>query len=199
MKILKAIFLSIFFLTLTFSSPTTIYAETCAECHAACQDNPANTPLQIQRINSCKQYCNQNNALCISGGGISIGGGSGSGSGGNNGGSGGGQVSTNIESHLNQTGLFKFTSLGGFLKNFIQIALALGSIASLIWVFWGGIEFIMSGGNQDKAKAAKEKITQALFGLATLASLWILWRIITYFLGISSSAQGPFNIQIPSP
>lgn len=58
---------------------------------------------------------------------------------------------------------------------------------------------ITGGGNQEKTKGAKEKISQAIFGLAALATIWILWRIVTYFLGISPSAQGTFRINIPSP
>ena len=190
MKLFRSILISITLFFLTLTSPLAVYGS-CSDCYAACENNPANTPEQIQRINSCKQYCNDFDTRC--------GGNSNGGSGSNGGIGSGGSLSTDIESQLDKGSFFKFDSLGGFLQNFIQLALGLGSIATLVWVFWGGIEFIMSGGNQDRTKSAKEKITQALFGLATLATLWVLWRLVIYFLGISSSAQGPFNISIPSP
>lgn len=108
-------------------------------------------------------------------------------------------VSTNIEKQLDKSTFFKFDSIGGFLQNLTEAALALGSVASLVWVFWGGVEYLTAGGNQEQTKNAKAKISQAIFGLAALASIWAIWRLITYFLGLSSSLQGPIQFKIPKP
>ena len=104
---------------------------------------------------------------------------------------------TPIEPELNN--FFKITSFGVFIKNFLQIIIALGAIAAFAYLLWGGIEYIISGGNQDRTKSAKDKITSALTGLILLAIVWALWRLITYFLGLSPSAQGPFETILPSP
>lgn len=106
-------------------------------------------------------------------------------------------ISTDIASPSEP--FFKFKSIDKFFPNFIQVALALGSLLALVWLIWGGIEFIMSGGNKEKTKGSSEKITQAIFGLAALAAAWILWRIVVYFLGISGSAKGTFKIDVPAP
>lgn len=104
---------------------------------------------------------------------------------------------TNIESEVG--GFFQIESIGDFLHNFIQVVMVIASISTLFYLFWGGIEYLTSGGEQDKAKSAKSKITQAIVGLAITAAVWVFWRLITYFLGVSTSSQGTFNVQIPSP
>lgn len=104
---------------------------------------------------------------------------------------------TNIESQAK--GFFKFQSIDEFIPNLLQVALIAGSIVSLIYLLVGGIEYIMSGGNQERAKTAKSMISSAVTGLVLLAIVWVLWRIINYFLGISGSVSGPIKFKIPTP
>jgi len=106
---------------------------------------------------------------------------------------------TNIERQINSSNFFKFNSLGKFIKNFIQVAFVFAALLSLTWLIWGGIEFITSGGNQDRTKSAKDKITSALFGLGIVAVTWAIWRLVIYFFGLSSTASGPLRLTIPKP
>jgi len=106
---------------------------------------------------------------------------------------------TDIEREINRSNFFKFDSLGDFIKNFIQVAFAFGALLSFAWLIWGGIEYIISGGNQDRTKSAKDKITSALFGLGIIAVAWAIWRLVIYFFGLSPTASGPLNLTIPSP
>jgi len=106
---------------------------------------------------------------------------------------------TNIERQINRSDFFKFTSLGQFVYNLIRITIGLGAILSFAWLIWGGIEYIVSGGNQEQLKSAKDKISSALIGLAILASVWTLWRLVIYFFGLSPTTQGPIEIEIPTP
>jgi hypothetical protein len=108
-------------------------------------------------------------------------------------------ITTNIESEVKKTGFFKFDSIGEFVVNLFQVALIIGSIMTFVYLIWGGIQWITSGGNQEAAKGAKEKITDAIAGLAMLAAVWVIWRLIIYFVGISPSPSGPFNIKLPQP
>jgi hypothetical protein len=108
-------------------------------------------------------------------------------------------ITTNIDSEVSRTGFFKFDSIGEFVVNLFQVALILGSIMTFAFLVWGGIQWITSGGNQEAAKGAKEKITDAIMGLALLSVVWVIWRLVIYFLGISSSVSGPFNIKLPTP
>lgn len=108
-------------------------------------------------------------------------------------------VSTNIDAEVRRSGFFKFESVGDFVVNIFQVALILGSVMTFLYLVWGGIQWITSGGNQEAAKSAKEKITDAIAGLALLAAVWVIWRLIIYFLGISPSVSGPFDIRLPQP
>jgi len=106
---------------------------------------------------------------------------------------------TNIDREVSRGNFFKFDSLGDFVVNLFQVALIMGSIMTFFYLIWGGIQWITSGGNQEAAKGAKEKITDAVIGLAFLAAVWIIWRLIIYFLGITASVSGPFNLRLPQP
>lgn len=106
---------------------------------------------------------------------------------------------TNIDREVSRGNFFKFDSIGDFVANLFQVALIMGSIMTFFYLIWGGIQWITSGGNQEAAKGAKEKITDAVMGLALLAAVWIIWRLIIYFLGITSSVSGPFNLKLPQP
>ena len=108
-------------------------------------------------------------------------------------------VSTNIDQEVRKSGFFKFDSLGEFVVNLFQVALILGAVMTFVYLLWGGIQWITSGGNQEAAKSAKEKITDAITGLALLAAVWVIWRLIIYFLGITTSVRGPFNLRLPQP
>ena len=85
------------------------------------------------------------------------------------------------------------------LSGLIQVAMIIAAILTFAFLVWGGIQWITSGGNQEAAKGAKEKITDAIFGLAFLAAVWVIWRLIVYFLGITPTASGPFNLKLPQP
>ncbi len=104
---------------------------------------------------------------------------------------------TNIDASANS--LFPITTLDQFLPKLLQVALILGSVFTLIWLIWGGLEFILSGSDPERSKSAKNKMTQAVIGLAFLASIWVIWRLVTYFLGISPSPSGSFQLNVPTP
>lgn len=108
-------------------------------------------------------------------------------------------VTTDIGSQVRSFGFFKFDSLGQFLFNLLQIVLIIGSLSALAFLIMGGIEFITSGGNQERTKSAKDKIQNALFGLALLAAVWIIWRLIIFFFGLSQTIQGPVKFNLKGP
>ena len=106
-------------------------------------------------------------------------------------------ISTNINQQV--SGWFKIPSFGRFIYSLIQVALAFGAIATLIWFLWGGIEYIVSEGDQERIKTAKNKISHAVIGLVILATTWVIWRLILYFLGFTTGTGGRINLPIIGP
>ena len=115
----------------------------------------------------------------------------------NGGGGSSGGISTNIDAQTK--GFFAYQSFDKFLPNLLQLALILGAVAAFAFLIWGAIDYIISGGNQERVKTAKTMIGNALAGLAILAAVWVIWRLITYFLGLSPTIKGPFDIKLPTP
>jgi len=104
---------------------------------------------------------------------------------------------TDIDSQV--SGFFAIKSIDAFLPNLIQVIFFIGALTALLFLFWGGISYITSGGDKEATKSAREKITNAVIGLAILAVVWVLWGLITYFLGLTPNLRGPFRINIPTP
>lgn len=76
------------------------------------------------------------------------------------------------------------SDLGTFItKSFSGIILVAG-VATFLYMIYGGVEWITSGGEKGKLEEAKQKITQAIVGLTIVASAWAVFKLIDYFFGI---------------
>ena len=76
------------------------------------------------------------------------------------------------------------TDLGEFISNTFSAIIIVAGIAAFLYMIYGGIEWVMSGGEKDKLNDAKAKITQAIVGLAVVASAWAIFKLVDYFFGI---------------
>ena len=83
--------------------------------------------------------------------------------------------------------------IGQLLSAGIQVALIIAAILAFAFLVWGGIQWIVSGGDKTNTQAARDRITMALVGLGIVAAAWALMKIIGYFFGIDV-----FNFNIPS-
>lgn len=59
-----------------------------------------------------------------------------------------------------------------------------GGLAFLMYLIWGGIEWITAGGDEQKVKKARSKITQGLIGLAVLAGSYVITLFLQSAIGI---------------
>lgn len=80
------------------------------------------------------------------------------------------------------------SDLGTFITRVFSAIMIVGGIATFIYLAYGGIQWVTSGGEKDKVKDAREKITQAIIGLAILASAWAIFKLVDYFFGIGITA-----------
>lgn len=65
-----------------------------------------------------------------------------------------------------------------------QTIILVGGLAFLLFFLWGGLEWIMAGGDKGKLETAKGKITQGLIGLAILAASYVIIKFIETALGM---------------
>jgi len=91
-----------------------------------------------------------------------------------------------IETNIQQEALkyFKIKDLGLFISRIISTTIIIAAILSLIFLLWGGLNWIMSQGEKAKYEEARNRITAALAGLALIVVVWLLWRLGLYFLGV---------------
>lgn len=60
-------------------------------------------------------------------------------------------------------------------------------VAALIFFFmlvWGGVKYIMSGGDKAQTESARGQITAALIGLVIVFAAWAIINLVNLFFGI---------------
>lgn len=82
-------------------------------------------------------------------------------------------------------------SLGDLIGNTVGFGIVIGAVFALIWLLLGGITWITSSGDKAKLEEARDRITQAIIGLAIVMSVWAIWTLVTSrFFGLNLSG-GP--------
>lgn len=77
------------------------------------------------------------------------------------------------------------TNIGTLIRGVVQGAIVISALLVFMYLIWGGIQWITSGGDKGKTQEARDRITAALVGLAVVASAWAVMLIIQYFFGIN--------------
>ncbi len=70
----------------------------------------------------------------------------------------------------------------------------LGGLAFLIFFLWGGLEWIVAGGDKQKIETARNKLTQGLIGLIILAGSLVIIKFVGQAVGLN-----PLYIIWPTP
>lgn len=89
-----------------------------------------------------------------------------------------------------------FVTIGDFISKTLTFAFLLAILVVLVMLVWGAFEWITSGGDKDNVGKARNKIINALIGLAVLAVAFALARVGTQFLGFPDITTG---IPVPRP
>jgi hypothetical protein len=90
----------------------------------------------------------------------------------------------------------KITDIGKLISTGISVVIIISGILVFVFLVWGGIEWLTSGGDKTKVENARNRIVSALVGLAIIAASWALVRIIAYFFGVDA---GLSTFTIPKP
>ena len=79
---------------------------------------------------------------------------------------------------------FSITDIGQFIAAILTLIFIIAGVLVFVYIVWGGIQWLTSGGDSGKAEEARNRITAALIGLAIIAIAYALVRLISYFFGV---------------
>lgn len=88
----------------------------------------------------------------------------------------------------------QITNLGKLLGSLVGVVLILAALAAFFFLIYGGISWIISGGDKSKVETAQKRIQAALLGLIIVFAVWALFTVVANWLGFD-----PFNLTLPTP
>ncbi len=68
------------------------------------------------------------------------------------------------------------------------MGIIIASLAVLIYLVWGGIEWLTAGGDKNKTETAQKRLSNAIIGLTIVIISLALWKTILYFFGVNLDA-----------
>jgi len=76
------------------------------------------------------------------------------------------------------------SSMGELISNLLGAIMIIAALMVLLYLVWGAIGWITSGGDTAKVTKARDKMTQAVIGLIVLASSVAIFTLVQSFLGV---------------
>ncbi len=89
---------------------------------------------------------------------------------------------------------FRITDLGVLINALLRVTLGIVGLLVFVFLIWGGIEWLTAGGDKSKTESARQKITNAIIGLAIVAAAFAISAILSRFFGVGVGT----NIEIPT-
>jgi|SRR3989339_640458 len=96
-----------------------------------------------------------------------------------------------IEQYATEGEFFGYTCVGKLVSSLISTAFIVSGIAFFMFLVWGGMDWIMSGGDKGKIELAQKRITNAIVGLAIVATSYAVFKLVIYFFGLDLVAACP--------
>lgn len=78
-----------------------------------------------------------------------------------------------------------FPNIPDLVSSIASLALILAALLAFLYLIWGGISWITSGGDKAKTEEARNRITAALVGLVLVAASWAIIALVQEFIGIN--------------
>lgn len=88
-----------------------------------------------------------------------------------------------------------YGDISDFITKSIQLVFIVAIVVVFIMLVWGGLQWILSGGEKEAVGEARRRIVNALIGLAILAVAFAITQVAGTFLGINIFG----NLPIPTP
>ena len=89
---------------------------------------------------------------------------------------------------------YAIPEFGSVIKGGIQIAIMVAGLLCLIYLIWGGIEWLTSGGAKEGVAAAKARMTAAFIGMIIILASWAIIQIVghLFHLDVTDFEFEPF-------
>jgi hypothetical protein len=88
----------------------------------------------------------------------------------------------------------QITDAGRFIQALIGLIFIVAALLVFVFLVWGGIQWMTSGGDKGATEAARNRITAALIGLGIVAVSWALVAIVGRFFGFDLT-----TLSVPTP
>jgi len=99
-----------------------------------------------------------------------------------------------VDLSVSRPDIVKITKPDQLLGGLIALIFMVAVLASFIFLVWGGVQWIISGGDKAGVEAAQHRIQAALLGLFIVFVSWAIFTIVGQFLGFSI-----WNLKIATP
>jgi len=77
-------------------------------------------------------------------------------------------------------------SFSGLINGILSFVLVIAAVLVLVFLLWGGFDWIISGGDKGKTEQARSKIVSAVIGLVIVAASFAILNLVIRFLGFTS-------------
>jgi len=86
-----------------------------------------------------------------------------------------------------------FTDIGTLINSALNFVMVIAALLVFMYLIWGGIEWITSGGDKGKTESARNKITSAVIGLIVVAASYAILQLTLNFLGFTGGLNEVFE------
>lgn len=95
------------------------------------------------------------------------------------------QVNLPILDQIESVATFEVqTDIGVYVSSIVGVLLTAAALAAFLFLVWGGLNWVMAGGDKGKVEEARTRITNAVIGLAIVALSWAIFLLVDFFLGL---------------
>lgn len=94
-------------------------------------------------------------------------------------------AASDVNFSISKPSIVQIQEPGKLLGGLIALIFMIAVIASFIFLVWGGVQWIISGGDKAGVEAAQHRIQAALLGLFIVFVSWAIFSIVGSFLGFS--------------
>jgi hypothetical protein len=89
--------------------------------------------------------------------------------------------------------------VGNFIAFGIKIFIIVAGLVLLVYLLWGALDWIVSGGEKEKITKAQNKITNAVIGIVLIFVVLVVFNLVAgNILGIIKPGDNGFNLQLPT-